>query len=57
VEGPHVTAVTVTSTVADLVGSATEVAVIEPVPGLCPAVNSPLSSMVPMLPVIFQVTP
>ena len=56
-EGPHVTAVTVTSTVADLVGSATEVAVIEPVPGLCPAVNSPLSSMVPMLPVIFQVTP
>ena len=38
-------------------GSSTEVAVTVPVPAIRPAVNTPLLSIVPMDPVVDQVTP
>jgi len=52
-----VTAVSVTCTDADLVGSCTDVAVIFPEAGTMPAVNIPVALIFPTAAVAAQVTP
>ena len=47
----------VTCEVADLVGSSIERAVTDPVPGVRLAIKRPVLSMVPIAPVVVQVTP